>query len=255
LFSEQFAFEQSSLVNFVGGGGKTALILRLLQESSPPQPAIYTTTTRIHPPPPAEGSVLTACDNAQYLKMIAESIARHPFERAWRLVITGSTLSPGLLRGVSPDFASRLDCKLFSIILNEADGARSLSIKVPRQGEPVLMEGAQWLVPVIGIDCLGKPLGPDVVFRWELACKQFSLAAGQLLTAELAASMLMDPAGVCRDWQPRMRIVPYINKVDEESQDHLAQELGRALLRNGHFPVERVVWGSLRTGRAASLSS
>lgn len=255
MFSEQFAFEKSALVNFVGAGGKTALILRLLQESSPPQPAIYTTTTRIHPPPPAEGLVIAASDNAQYLKMIAESIARHPFERAWRLVLTGSTLSPGLLRGVSPEFASRLDGKLFSIILNEADGARSMSIKVPRQGEPVLMKGAHCLVPVIGIDCLDKPLGPDVVFRWEIARKRLALAAGQPLTAEVAALILMDPAGVCRDWQPGVRIVPYINKVDQEPQDPLALDLARALLRNEHFPVQRVVWGSLRTGRVASMSS
>jgi hypothetical protein len=65
----------------------------------------------------------------------------------------------------------------------------------------------------------------------------------------------MNPAGVCKDWKPGMRIVPYINKVDQESQDHLAEDLARALLRNEYFPVERVVWGSLLTGRVASMSS
>jgi probable selenium-dependent hydroxylase accessory protein YqeC len=255
LFSEQFAFEKSALVNFVGGGGKTALIHRLLLECSPPRPAIYTTTTRIHPPHPCDGFAILTSDDTTYLKMIAESIACQSFERVWRLVITGSILSPGLLRGVPPDFASRLDRGLFSIILNEADGARSMSIKVPHEAEPVLMEGARYLVPVIGIDCLQKPLGPDVVFRWEIAEKRLSLAAGQPLTTKLAAFLLMNPAGVCKSWRPEMRIVPYINKVDDDAQDRLAESLARAILRNEYFPVERVVWGSLLTGRVASMNA
>lgn len=117
------------------------------------------------------------------------------------------------------------------------------------------MEGARYLVPVIGIDCLQKPLGPEVVFRWEIAEERLSLTAGQPLTAELAAFLLMNPAGVCRGWSPGMRIVPYINKVDKEPQDRLAEDLARALLQNEYFPVERVVWGSLTTERVASMSS
>ena len=117
------------------------------------------------------------------------------------------------------------------------------------------MEGARYLVPVIGIDCLQKPLGPDVVFRWEIAEKQLSVSAGQPLTAKLAAFLLMNPAGVCKSWRPGMRIVPYINKVDEEPQDRLAERLARALLQNEYFPVERVVWGSLLAGRVASMNA
>jgi len=251
VFLQQFAFEKSTLVNFVGGGGKTALIHRLLQECAPPQPAIYTTTTRIHPPLPRDGIAILASDNPGYLEIAAESIARQPGENAWKLVITASSLSPGLLRGVGPDFADHLDRTLFSMILNEADGARSVSLKVPREGEPVLMEGAQYLVPVIGIDCLGKPLGPEVIFRWNIAESRFSLVRGRPLTAELAASILMNPAGVCKDWQPGTKIVPYINKVDEDTQEALAGSLASYVLHNGHFPVERVVYGSVLTGRVA----
>ena len=250
MFFELFGYDASSLVNFVGAGGKTALVLKLLEEAPPPQTAVYTTTTRIHPPHPSDGMAVLSSANEAYLKLLAETTARLPAERAWRLVLTRSLISPGKLGGVSAGFAHSLDRKLFSIILNEADGARGMSIKVPRAGEPVLMEGADCLVPVIGIDCLGRLLGPDVMFRWEVAAEQFQLQPGLPLTPELAAAVLMHPQGVCRDWKPGMRIVPYINKVDEPDLDSLAETLGRALLRNGHFPVERVVWGSVQTGRA-----
>ncbi len=255
MFFEQFAFESSALVNFVGGGGKTALIQKLLHECPPPKPSIYTTTTRIHPPSLHDGLAILSSDNAEYLKLTAESIAHMSGEHTWKLVITGSTISPGLLGGVAPDFANRVNRSLFSIILNEADGARGISLKVPREGEPVLMEDAQYLVPVIGIDCLEKPLGPDIVFRWDVAEKDFALSAGQPLTTELAAMLMMNPAGICKGWQPGMRIVPYINKVDGEHQDRPAERLARALLTNNYFPVERVVYGSLLTGRASMVGS
>jgi hypothetical protein len=103
LFFERLAFERSALVNFVGGGGKTALIQKLLLECPPPKPSIYTTTTRIHPPVLRDGLAILSSDNAEYLKLTAESIAHLSGDHSWKLVITGSTLSPGLLRGVAPD--------------------------------------------------------------------------------------------------------------------------------------------------------
>jgi hypothetical protein len=51
-----------------------------------------------------------------------------------------------------------------------------------------------------------------------------------------------------------MRIIPFVNKADSEAEDALADSLGRALLRNGNFPVERVVLGSVHHRRVASLS-
>ena len=63
MFSEQFAFNPHTLVNFVGGGGKTALIHKLMQEYCAQGPVLYTTTTRIHPPDPREGLAVISSDN------------------------------------------------------------------------------------------------------------------------------------------------------------------------------------------------
>lgn len=255
LFIEAFAFNPHALVNFVGGGGKTALIHRLMHEYCRSGLAFFTTTTRIHPPAPAEKLVVVSADNLSLLKTMVRKIAANWSNSAYKLIATRHYLSPTLLKGVPPDFSITLDRKLFSIFLNEADGAASFSIKLPRKGEPILMEGAEYLVPVIGIDCVNKPMGPDVVFRWQDFADRFSLRAGERLTPELAAAILMHKEGVCKDWTPGSAIVPFINKVDGDAQDSVAKDLADLLLHNGNFPVERVVYGSVLQERVECLTA
>jgi len=254
LFHSQFEFLQPALVNFVGGGGKTALILRLLEEYSESVAAVYTTTTRIHPPHPSGGMAILASDNEEYLHLLLER-ALLGWCHGCKFVVTRLPASPNLLAGVTPGFISRPDRVLFPVVLNEADGARSMSLKFPREGEPVLMAGANYLVPVIGLDCLNRPLGPDTLFRWELASAQLDLQAGRSLTEDLAASILLHPRGVCKDWKPGTRIIPFINKVDSKADDAPARALAEAMFRNRHFPVEHVVLGSVKNSRAFSLTA
>jgi probable selenium-dependent hydroxylase accessory protein YqeC len=250
LFIEAFAFQPHSVANFVGGGGKTALIHQLMAEYCTQGPVLHTTTTRIHPPSACEEFVVISSDNLELLKTMVHQIARDCPDRAYKLVATRSYLSPTLLRGVPRDFAAALDRKLFPVLLNEADGAAGFSIKLPRENEPVLMEGARYLVPVIGIDCISKPMGPDQVFRWQTCAERFSLQAGEPLTVERAADILMHKQGVCRHWMPETEIIPYINKVEDTEQESAARLLASRILNNGNFPVERVVIGSARLGRA-----
>ncbi len=253
MFTEQFAFSRPARVNFVGGGGKTGLILKLLEECSTTVPAVYTTTTRIHPPHTSGGLVIISSDNEDYLMQLLESAGL-----AWcsgrRFVVTHLPTSPRLLAGVTPDFAPRLDSLLFPLVFNEADGARSMSLKMPRGGEPVLMNGANYLVPVIGMDCLNKPAGAQTLFRWEIAARRCKLKTGDILTPELAAMILLHPQGVCRDWKLGMRIVPFINKADGAADDALAASLAASLFQNANFPVERVVFGSVENMRAQAIS-
>jgi probable selenium-dependent hydroxylase accessory protein YqeC len=256
LYSEQFGFLQHALVNFVGGGGKTALIHKLMEEYCPYGPVICTTTTRIHPPDPSEGLVVLSCDNLQLLSTMVDRISQNCLNRSYKLVVTRHFMTPNLLRGVPPDFVNLLPRELFPILLNEADGAASYSIKMPRDGEPVLMENAQYLVPVIGIDCLYQPLGPDIVFRFEPAmADQYSLQPGDRITPDIAARILMHRDGVCKNWKTGMTIIPFINKVDGPAQDSAANDLAAAILNNGNFPVKRVLFGSVLQGRVDSVSA
>ncbi len=242
-------------MNLVGGGGKTVLIHKLMEEYSPNGPVLYTTTTRIHPPDPSEGLVVISSDNIPLLKLMAERVSRSCPNRPYKLVVTRHFMSPNLLRGVPPDFDNTVDRTLFPILFNEADGAASFSIKLPREGEPVLMQNAEYLVPVIGIDCLYQPLGPEVLFRWQSFAERFSLKKGERITPELAAGILMHKNGVCKDWKPGTTIIPFINKVDGPVQDSAARELAAAILRNSNFPVHHVIFGSVLQERACSIDT
>jgi probable selenium-dependent hydroxylase accessory protein YqeC len=117
------------------------------------------------------------------------------------------------------------------------------------------MQGGNYLVPVFGLDCLHKRLGPETLFRWDSAAPRLGLAPGRPITAELAASLLLHPEGVCKDWKPPTRIVPFINKVDTEDADGSARDLAFAILGNRNFPIERVVWGSVERRRAGSIAA
>jgi probable selenium-dependent hydroxylase accessory protein YqeC len=254
LFSGHFSFRPHSLVNFVGGGGKTILILKLLEEYCAKGPVLYTTTTRIHPPHPREGLAVISSNNIPLLKFIVSRVGICEQSRPTKLAVTCLYMSPTLLRGVPPDFNNELDRGLFPILLNEADGAAGFSIKMPKEHEPVLMENAEYLVPVIGIDCLNKPLGPDVLFRWEKFAENSSYLEGERITPKLAANILMHAKGVCRSWKPGTAIIPFINKVDDPSQDSAAQDLANSIINNENFPVERVAYGSVLQGRAFSIT-
>ncbi len=255
MFSEQFAFSPHSVVNFVGGGGKTALINRLMRESCRRGPVVSTTTTRIHPPAPEERCAVISCDNVPLLARMANAAVRGYSGRPLKLACTRYYLSPTLLGGVPPDFADLLERDRFSLLLNEADGAAGFPVKMPKDSEPVLMQNARYLVPVIGMDCIGRAAAPDVIFRYDVFLKQFPDMAGKPLTPQRAAAILMHPRGVCRDWKAGTTILPYINKLDDPEQDAAGEELSRAILRNGNFPVDRVVCGSLLRGKVDSVTA
>jgi len=92
------------------------------------------------------------------------------------------------------------------------------------------------------------------VLRWLELSESFSLRKGDLITPAIAAHILMHPRGVCKNRRPGTAIIPFINKADSEAQDSLALELAGAILNNGTFPVERVIYGSVLNERAASVS-
>lgn len=254
MFSDQFAFDPHALVNFVGGGGKTALIHRLMEEFHSRGTVLHTTTTRIHPPHPGEGAAVISCDDPEILKLMLGRIGSVQSDHFYKLTVTLRYISPTLLRGVPVDFARSLSRENFSILLNEADGAAGFSIKLPRENEPMLMQDAQYLVPVIGIDCLGQVTGAETVFRWKEAAERFSLKANERITPDLAAHILMHPMGLCRGYQSGTTIIPFVNKVDSPAQDQAAKALALSILRNGNFPVNRVLIGSVIKGRIDSIS-
>jgi probable selenium-dependent hydroxylase accessory protein YqeC len=231
------------------------LILTLMAENASSSASLYTTTTRIMSPPLEAGASVIAASCEAHLQRITIDAGRKMRARRPQIVAAKLTERPGYLSAVQTDFVNDGIREFFPLILNEADGARGMSLKFPREGEPVMMEGGEYLVAVIGYDCFNQPIGPESVFRWDICARELGLRAGGVLTPEIAASILLHQRGVCRNWNPGMKLIVFINKVDDPAQDPAAAEFAQHLLSNCDFRVDRVVWGSLRKSRAASIGA
>lgn len=214
---------------------------------------LYTTTTRIHPPDPGKDIVVISSENLSLLKLLVKQVSRDNIQAHYKIVLTRQFMEPDLLNGVPADFLESIESSSFTILMNEADGSARFSIKLPRDGEPVLMNNADYLVPVIGIDCLHQPAKPDTLFRCKPLAKKFEIREGETITPKLAARILMHPNGVCKDWKEGTTIIPFINKVDTPELDSDARTLASHIIHNDNFPVKHVVWGSVRNGRADSI--
>ncbi len=253
-FSKLFNFKSNTLINFVGGGGKTILIHKLMEEFVPAGHVLYTTTTRIHPPVLDKNMVVVSAKNLGILETLVVQTAQQCTERHYKIVATRQFLEPDLLHGVPVDFLESMDRSLCVSFLNEADGSARFSLKLPRDNEPVLMKGADYLVPVIGMDCLHKAASPETIFRLKSEASKFDIQENDCITPELAAKILMHPKGVCKDWEEGVTIIPFINKVDTPEMDLDARALAEQILQINTYPVNQVVWGSVRFGRCGSIS-
>jgi probable selenium-dependent hydroxylase accessory protein YqeC len=125
-----------------------------------------------------------------------------------------------------------------SVIVNEADGAAGRPLKAPREGEPVVPENTTLLVPVIGIDGLGRPLDEEWVFRSAIASRLLDLQVGSVVTEEVIARLMKESI---KSSPPGARVVPVINKTDLPGGLEKAQGLAPYLLSADPSRIRRVL--------------
>jgi molybdenum cofactor cytidylyltransferase len=154
--------------------------------------------------------------------------------------------------GVSPDTIDILaGSGRFDVIINEADGSRTLPLKAPAAHEPVIPLSTTLVIPTAGLDALARPLGDDTVHRAELISQLTGTALGQPVTPETVARLLCHPEGGLKKVPAQARVVPLLNKVDEKlGRDGLkvARDIAYKLLRCRQ--VDSVVIGSMRRAEA-----
>jgi probable selenium-dependent hydroxylase accessory protein YqeC len=100
------------------------------------------------------------------------------------------------------------------------------------------------LIPIVGIDAVGKPLNEEIAFRPERIAELTGTKLGDPITPHLIASLIVHPQGLCKGVPPEARIIPFINKVETTEGLHGAREVAQEVLEEGH-EIERVVLGRL----------
>lgn len=219
------------VVAFVGGGGKTTAMFRLADEIVGDRGRVLTTTTtRIF-----AAQTRLAPAHVQSVDDLGSAFARSP-----HVLLTGK-LDPE--QGKAFGVLAETICSLQSLVTNiliEADGSRMRPFKAPAEHEPVIPACASVVVPVAGIDAIGKPLNADFVHRPDLVTRIYP---GQTVTPEMVAAVLTDPRGGRKNVPPEARFIPLINKVENDEQHVIAEQLAGLMLQ---LPgVEEVIIGAV----------
>lgn len=244
---EALGLEGKGIISFVGAGGKTSLCFRLGHElAAQGKLVLVTTTTKMMEP----------SKNQAQVRIFSKDLRQVVREAVWlkgkgRVVFAAHSFSheEGKVLGFEPEaFHSILEDGPFDWILIEADGSRGLPIKAPNEREPVVPEGSGWVVGVIGLDSIGKPLGPQWAFRWELLGQVAGVYPGRPITEESIGNLALHPKGLFKGCPGEAKRTLFLNKVDIEGAFEGAMRVAEHLqdLCTRRFPLAVIAGSAIK---------
>jgi len=192
----------------IGGGGKTSTMYALADYLRTIGSVFVCTSTHIHRPP-----------QYPFLPFVSEKLN------------TGEVISIGTSEGVklTSPIQSFLELTQYAdFVLVEADGSRQFPLKAHASHEPVIPEGTQTVLALIGIDGIGKPIC-DVAHRPELFASISNASVHDLVTEEMIRSVL--------ETYPKVDGI-VINKADDDCLVHR----GLSLAKMFSVPVAITAW-------------
>jgi len=228
--------ERGDVISFVGGGGKTTSMFRLADElTAAGLRVVATTSTQI-----AEDQIrlAPAYVHPGELDSLGQCLDRHG-----QCLVVGLPDGKGRVFNISPEIILELkkrpdvDC-----VLIEADGSKSRPFKAPASHEPVVLNITTILVPIVGLNCVGRFLDDSTVHRPEIAASLADVPVGSPITPETIARVLSHPEGGAKNLPAGARLVPLLNKVDL-CDIRTAGEIADSLLK--HPNVDSVIVGSV----------
>ena len=241
LLSHALSLGSKEVIALSGGGGKTTLMFRLAAELAVAGQRVVTTmTTRIFVSQMAQAPhTLVLHGEGALLAQLPEALAEHG-----HVLIAGSTMvEQDKVQGVPPEFLDRIAAQpAVDVVIVEADGSRRLPFKAPAQHEPVIPSSTTILVPVVGLEVVGRPLIAGQVHRPEIVAALSGAALGDPVTPEMIAAVLAHPEGGGKGLPPGARLAPFLNKVGDEATLAAARQIARLLLT--HPLVDRVIIGA-----------
>jgi len=251
--SHALRIRPKEVVVLVGGGGKTTLMFRLADELAASGRRVVTTmTTRIFVGQMnrAPARLITE-DEATLMAELPRALETHR-----HVIVAGEVIvEQDKVQGVPPELLDRIAAHpAVDALIVEADGSRRLPFKAPAAHEPVIPTSATVVIPLVGLDVLGQPLDAEHVHRPQLVAELTGATLGDPVTAAMIAAVLAHPQGGAKGVPPNARLIPFLNKAEDEATLAAAREIARLLLKaprvdsvligaaQGNDPV-REVWG------------
>jgi probable selenium-dependent hydroxylase accessory protein YqeC len=239
--SKALDLRKGAFVAFVGGGGKTTAILRIASElRAEGLSVLVSTTTKVGPSiAAAVPSVELACSGIGDTA-IAAALASHG-----AVFVAAGRDPSGKYRGVEPSLLDRLAGEgVADVILVEADGARQKPLKAPAAHEPVVPSRSNIVVPMVGLDALGRTIDGEGVHRPEIVA---ALSRADRVTPEVIVRIVTSREGGLKSVPPEALVRPILNKVRPDSSN-TAIEIASVLLAESGGAIDRVVIADILTG-------
>jgi len=232
------------VVSLVGAGGKTSLMYRLARElAGSGQTVLTTTTTHIHPPTSEQCAVCILAPTAERILEQAEEKFR---EHRHITAAAERVAESGKLSGLAPEEIDRLEAsRVFDWIIVEADGAAGRPLKAPAAHEPVIPSCSGWVVGMVGLRALSRPLTGRWVFRPEAFAKITGLAPGAKVTAEAVAAVLAHERGAMKGAPAQSRCVAFLNQADARNRRTAGGRIAGLLKQTGGSRIRRVIIGQV----------
>jgi molybdenum cofactor cytidylyltransferase len=265
LISRALRLRRKEVIALAGGGGKTTLMFRLAAELAGGGSRVVTTmTTRIFVGQMAlapahliwqdeetrgHGDAETRRDSPLPRLSAPQLDALHELLSRFRHVLLagGVLVEQDKVSGLPPELVDRIAQDRFvDAVIVEADGSRRLPFKAPADHEPVIPDRTTIVVPVAGMDVLGRALTPENVHRPQLVAALAGAAPGEPVTAEIVAAVLAHPQGGAKSAPAGARLIPFLNKVEDDAALASARVTAQILLANPR--VDSVLIGSAASG-------
>ncbi len=243
---DAFQIQNKEVVAFGGGGGKTTTMFRLADELvALGKRVVTTTTTRIFAAQiQLAPKHIFAESTEQAIRDTRSAICNSP-----HVLVIGASTDDGKAFGVEPTLIDGLIAlDEVDVVLIEADGSRMRAFKAPAEHEPVIPASTTLLVPIVGMDVLGKTLTEENVHRAEIVSRLAEIPLGAILQNEHIARVLGDARGGLKNKPKNARVIPLLNKVENEMQLTNAQKIATQLLQND--AIDSVAIGAVKNLQA-----
>lgn len=228
---------RAGLICAVGAGGKKSVIYQLARE----HPGRVALTATVHTTvfPEDLGLQPVIDEDANLVARVAAA------DRDRSVAYACPSTKPGRHAGAAPATIRAIhDAGGFSATLVKADGARMRWIKAPAAEEPMIVPGADIVIPVVSARAIGEPLSERVAHRVDRVAAVTGVAPGEELTPEAVGRLLASDQGSLH-CTAGARVAPVINMVDNEDKEERARAAaGVAIAMTSRF--DRVVLCSLR---------
>lgn len=204
---ERFEFDTHSVIALVGAGGKTTMMKemgRVLAEKF--GAALLTTSTHVALEEMAEFRILS----------VEEAISKEYFPEGLVVVSSGEETKGGIvkLKAISQEELWNLK-KLNIPILVEADGSARHPVKIFSDRDPVLYEGMDFVISILGTRSCGKRI-EEVAFRPESVASFLQKGPKDLVTIEDLNRIQSAMVEKVSKLNPLWKLIPIMNDYLEQ---------------------------------------